>query len=259
MAENKSKSADELQKHMTATYFTLRMGIIIVAATLPLILWFVGKALGVPLKDSMSAYYYSDVTLLRDVFVGILCAAGAFLYLYKGFSTRENYALNCAGILIICVAFIPTTAPGQPAQAFSAHGASAVLFFVAIAYVCLFRASDTLSLMKDGALRRRYSLSYRMLGIGMITAPATAYVLTMLARGRGDANPYVFFVEFVGVWIFAAYWLLKSREIAQTDAERLVAEGAVQADSSGKLVPGAAYTQPAHGAGLTAGARRALA
>ena len=253
MPENHSKSPDELQEHIGATYFTLRMGIVIVASTLPLILWFGGLLLGIPLKGSMSAYYHSEETILRDVFIGILCATGAFLYLYKGFSKRENYALNCAGILIVCVALIPTALPGAPDRAFSAHGASAVLFFAAIAYVCIFRASDTLGLMHDQDTARKYSLSYRLFGMGMITAPATAYLLTLLAHDRGGDNPYVFFVEFVGVWIFAGYWLLKSREIAQTDAERRAAEGAVQADASGRVVPAAGPRRPsASGAGRTA-------
>lgn len=249
MVANRSRSPDELQKHIGATYFTLRMGIVIVASTLPLILWFGGLLLGVPLKGSMSAYYHSEETLLRDVFIGILCATGAFLYLYKGFGKRENYALNCAGLLIVCVAFIPTSPPGAPDRAFSAHGASAVLFFAAIAYVCIFRASDTLALMHDRDMARKYSLSYKLFGIGMITAPATAYLVTLLAADRGGDNPYVFFVEFVGVWIFAGYWLLKSREIAQTDAERLAAAGEVRADPSGKVVPAAGPRSPASGAG----------
>ena len=252
---DKSRSPDQLQKHMAATYFTLRMGIIIIAATLPLILCFGGMALGLSLKASMSDYYWSP---MRNVFVGILWAAGAFLYLYKGFSKPENYALNLAGILVVCVAMIPTAAPIPPGAAlppadpFTAHGVSAVLFFVAIAYVCIFRASDTLSLMKDQALARRYRATYKVLGIGMVTAPASAYLLMLLAQSTAEANPYVFFIEFVGVWIFAAYWLLKSRELAHTDAERLVVERAAVADSTGKVLhaasPEQAMGERGHGA-----------
>lgn len=239
MAADRSKSPDELQKHMAATYFTLRMGIILLAATLPLILWFGGMALGLSLKASMSDYYWSP---MRNVFVGILWAAGAFLYLYKGFSKPENYALNLAGIFVICVAMLPTAAPIPPgavlprAELLTAHGASAVLFFAAIAYVCIFCASDTLPLMKDEALAKKYSATYKVLGILMVTAPASAYLLTLLAQSTAESKSYVFFIEFVGVWIFAAYWLLKSRELSQTDAERLVVEREARADSTGKVL-----------------------
>lgn len=260
MAANQAKTANELQKHMTATYFTLRMGIILIASTLPLILWFGGLALGIPLKDSMSAYYHAERTILRDVFIGVLCATGAFLYLYKGFGKRENYALNSAGFLIVCVAFIPTAirppAGAQVAAAdpFTAHGVAAVLFFAAIAYVCIFEASRTLELMNDKVMAKRYARLYKLAGIAMITAPLTAYVLTLLARRPEGDNPYVFFVEFVGVWIFAGYWLLKSREIAHTDAERRVAEGTVQANAAGELVDAAAPRQVASAHGQPQGA-----
>jgi hypothetical protein len=54
----------------------------------------------------MSAYYHSGGGAMRDEFVGILFAVGAFLCLYKGFTTFE-YALNLAGAFVIGVAAFP--------------------------------------------------------------------------------------------------------------------------------------------------------
>lgn len=247
MFANEPKSPDELRKHITSTYFTLRVGIAVIALALPLLLWLGGLLwLGLPLKDSMSAYYHSG---MRDAFVGVLYATGAFLYLYKGFSDRENYALNVAGVLAVCIAMFPTGLPGAETRGLTLHGASAVLFFVAIAYVCIFRASDTLPLMRDRDRAARYSRSYRWLGIAMVASPATAYLLTLFASDGSGTQSYVFFVELVGVWTFAAYWWLKSLEMKQTDAERLAMKGAVLAGASGQMetvpqLPGVAKREP---------------
>ena len=39
--------------------------------------------------------------------VGILFVVAAFLYLYKGFTPFENYALNVAGVCALGVALVP--------------------------------------------------------------------------------------------------------------------------------------------------------
>ena len=93
--KNVEDNAAELQAHMVGTYHNLRVGIGVIGLALPVLLWLGGKFLdGMPLRGSMSAYYYSPT--MRNVFVGILFAIGVGLYLYKGFSTKENWALNAA-------------------------------------------------------------------------------------------------------------------------------------------------------------------
>lgn len=228
-----AQSPDKLQKHITGTYTSLRWGVAIIGAALPVLLWIGGLVvLNQPLLDSMSAYYHSG---MRNVFVGFLYAAGACLYLYKGFNDQENVALNCAGILALCIAMFPT-GKGPEARLITVHGASAVLFFLAIAYVCLFRASDTLTLMQDPTQAAKYHRTYKRIGYGLIASPLIAFVLTEFFRGRDGGNPYVFFVELAGVWIFAAYWVVKSLEMKQTGAERRAAGREVFAETSGKLL-----------------------
>ncbi len=79
----------------------------------------------------MSVYYYSR---MGDVFVGALISIGLFLYLYKGFSTRENWALNVGGALAVSVALLPTSPiSGGHTSTSTLHGTFAVLFFLCIA------------------------------------------------------------------------------------------------------------------------------
>lgn len=237
--------AGALQRHMAGTYFALRIGVGSLAAALPILLWLGGRfADGEPLRCSMSAYYYSPA--MRDTFVGVLVAIGTFLYLYKGFSRSENWALNLAGALAVGIAMRPTTPRCDDAGGpLTLHGTFAVSFFLAIAYVCLFRASDTLSLIRDARRARRLRTIYRTLGALMIVAPAIAAGLAVLVSSGTQGKPTLFLVEAAAVFTFAAYWLIKSREMSATNAEGLALERKLQpaahakpADSStpGRLV-----------------------
>jgi hypothetical protein len=206
---------------------------VLLAVIFPFLLWIGGKVLSnLPLQGSMSAYYHGAGGAMRDVFVGILFAVGALLYLYKGFTTLENYALNLAGAFAIGVALFPMEWEcGAECKKFSLHGTFAVLLFLCIAYVCLFRASDTLRLMENQAKVKRYRVAYRLLGAGMIVSPAIAWLLTIVLQPRAEERSIVFFVEAVAVFVFAAYWLVKSFEIASTDSIRLALEGKLSTSS----------------------------
>ena len=220
--------AGQLQKHMSGTYFTLRVGMGLLATALPPLLWLGGRLRdGEPLRCSMSAYYHSPA--MRDPFVGALVSIGVFLYLYKGFSRQENWALNLAGAFAVGIALEPTGPRcGEGGGAFTLHGTFAVLFFLSIAYVCVFLASDTLSLIRDAGTAKRFRRAYRALGVLMVVSPviaaALAYALQPGERGRS----LVFFVEALAVFTFAAYWLTKSWEMSATDAERLALERKLQ-------------------------------
>lgn len=221
---NEPVDAGALQRHMAGTYFALRLGMGVLAAALPPLLW-LGGHLGdrEPLRCTMSAYYYSPT--MRDPFVGVLVAIGVFLYLYKGFSRQENWALNLAGALAVGIAMVPTS-PGctNDGGFLTLHGAFGVLFFLSIAYVCVFRADDTLSLLRDTTAAERFRAIYRGLGILMLLSPLIAAALSVGLQSGTPGHSLIFFVEALAVFTFAAYWLAKSREMGATDAERLALE-----------------------------------
>jgi len=218
------RGEDPLHRHVTHTYASLRTGIGVIGLGLPLALWIGGAIFdGEPLRGSMSAYYYSPA--VGDLFVGALFAVGVFLYLYKGFSRAEDWSLNLAGLFAIGVAMAPTQPPGAPDRVFAWHGVFAVSFFACISYVCIFRASDTLSLIRDTSRARALRRLYRILGALMLAAPVGAVLLGRVIQNEGGPNVAVFLVEAAGVWVFGTYWLAKSRELARTDADRLAMEG----------------------------------
>ncbi len=218
----------KLQDHIFSTYTHLRIGMGFIALAFPLILWWVGSALPehIPLQASMSHYYH---TSMRNIFVGILCAVGAFLYLYKGFSEGENVALNIAGIFAIGVAIFPVYIPGpevNPCSPFSlsnpfvtcfAHGLSAFVFFGAIAFVCIFKASDTLD-PKNDKWAKLYAPMYKFLGGAM----TMLIVILIFARYNLENQNIIFWGEFAVIWIFAFFWILKGFEIKATRTDSKV-------------------------------------
>jgi hypothetical protein len=243
--------ASKLRKHILSTYLTLRYGIVAIGALLPVVVYLVGAFNHVPLQKSISAYYWaseydndsmdshSDTGVIdkarliahsRDWFVGGLFAVAAFLYLYKGFSSAENVALNLAGALAVGVAVFPMEwkCGAACADKFSVHGFCAVTMFVCLVYVVWFRAADTLLLVPEKN-RARYRRIYAIVGLVMLASPVTAFVLNSLL---GKRHSYVFFIEAAGIWAFALYWGVKSSELKQSAATVKALGGHVKAAPS---------------------------
>src|SRR5688500_17264056 len=97
--------ARALWQHFSDTYLSIRLGLAVLAFGFPILLWAWGHFIhGLPLQPSMSAYFWAaDPTHcasfpMRSIFVGVLIAIAACLYLYKGLTTLENYLLNGAAV-----------------------------------------------------------------------------------------------------------------------------------------------------------------
>jgi hypothetical protein len=244
-----------IEGQINATYFSLRVTLAVLAFALPPLLWIGGHlAAHIPLRDSMSAYYWAapgqicqcgdmvddkcptigdthwteeqrqkwidhlKAGTMRNYFVGFLFAVGVILYVYKGYTWKEDWALNSAGVMAVSVALNPT--PWDCAKHdFTVHGASAILFFLAIAYVCVFRSRDTLVLIADPKRRALYKNLYWVLGIVMVCSPIFAIIYTAI-RQRHDS--YTFYAETAGIYSFSIYWVVKIREISLIGERRAI-------------------------------------
>ncbi len=222
LQETKQPSDGPIQKHVSATYYTLRWGLAALGIAFPFVLWIGGRFYGLPLQDSMSHYYHANTGAqasgaMRDGFVGFLFALGALLYLYKGFTKLENVLLNAAGALAVGVAVFPMAwPPSDSAAAFSLHGACAVLAFVCLAVVAWVTPERSLRLMEDEAKRRRYRAFYRAVAIFMFVFPIVAWVT---AAFLGITGKWIFVMEALGLLGFLGYWVAKSLEMSETQAE----------------------------------------
>lgn len=243
MSPNSPRSPRDpfLRRGILGSYNALRLGLALLGLALPVVLYLGGKHWdGLALQGSMSAYYHANsanvpaLGVMRDEFVGSLFAVGFLMYAYRGLSLAEEIALDVGALCALGVALFPTepswiqlVAAPEPGFTLTAHGAFAVSFFLCIAYVCIFCASDTLKLIGDARARARYRFTYVVLGTLMVAMPAA--VLALHAQGALDGTA-IFWVEAIGIYVFAIYWLVKSREISRSDFDVDYARGEVELD-----------------------------
>lgn len=232
--------ASEAQKLVAHTYYGLRWGLAVLAFSLPIVLWFGFDWLteGVRHPTSMSAFYH---TPLRNYFVATVVALGLFLLLYKGFSKAENRWLNFAGCAAITLAFIPTdrdrgatdppdTWVSPHVLGLQVHGLAAIGAFGAMGLVAILFAKNTLDKLPAGAqavlFGRTVPLNaptllkiYRGIGASMIGAVALAVVTSKFD------DYWLFGFEALALWIFVAYWIVKTVEFRASGAETRAIRG----------------------------------
>jgi len=247
--------ARTIEQQIKSTYLALRVGAAVIAFGFPLLLWIGGKIAGFALRDSMSAYYWATPEQLcpcgenpdhscskqgnevstkvmpspeekvlnpgtmRNWFVGILFAIGALLFINQGHSPKEDWALNLAGLLAIGIAMFPMPWDCHR-HPFSPHGFCAVAFFFCIAFVSAICSRDTLDLIRDAKVRARYRKAYVGLAILMVVSPIAAYIFNFIT----SQHSLIYWAELFGIYAFALYWCVKTKEMSGPDIQRMLAE-----------------------------------
>lgn len=249
-----------ITEQIQGTYFRLRFTAAIIGLLFPVILYFGGRANHFGLRGSMSAYYWvtqnaqcpcgdepehsgkckkieknskeeqsclalpavTEAGSMRSYFVGFLFAVGAILFANKGYSRLEDILLNIAGVSAWLIALFPMPWTGKLPPLYWVHGTAAIIFFLAIASVAAFCSHATVGLINDPAQRKRYMAAYRFLAVLMIASPIAAYILNAHILRKDNA---IYWVEFCGIWAFAAYWIVKGIEMSGPDTEKKVADG----------------------------------
>ncbi|MFN3495568.1 MAG: hypothetical protein ACK40L_13790 [Hydrogenophaga sp.] len=247
--------AQALWRHFSETYFSLRLGLAVLAFAFPAVLYLWGRFVhDLPLQPSMSAYFFAARASpeggamqcaefpMRTFFVGGLFAVATGLHLYKGLTQWENTLLNGAAICALLVAVFPERITAQdlagdervmqlvkdcPAVLdwasrqpdWPIHFAAAAALFVLLGIVAWQCACKSLSYLPAQHRHREpmFKRAYRVLAVLMILCPVTGFALAaLLARGGG----VVFFVEAAGIWTFGSYWALKTWELSLSRLER---------------------------------------
>lgn len=110
--------ASETDNTLVISYLELRKFVGWLGLLMPFILIIGGCFTAVKggIQPTISDYYYTPI---RNIFVGILCAIGVFLFSYRGYPPKENQpkkpiisdnaAGNLAALFAVGVALFPTT------------------------------------------------------------------------------------------------------------------------------------------------------
>jgi hypothetical protein len=236
---------DDLRANMLSTYFSLRAGLVLLSFTFPVVfLAYSLYAHGALTEDSISAFCRASGApgWVRNYFVATLCAIGSLLVMYRGFGTLENWLLNVAGVCAIFVAFVPCHCWDGVTPSNKWHGGFAFAFFGCMVAVCELCARTTITLLPTEQLQDAYRRRYHAIAISLLLAPvaavAVAYATDLPASLSLAKIPQrtTFFVEWFGVWIFAAYWMTKTAEFRITSAEEKALKGEVRKSKGFGLV-----------------------
>lgn len=198
------------------SYLVMRKLVGILGIALPIIL-LVGAAVfrGLPVRSSISAYYYTNV---EDALTGILFAIAMFLFCCNGYERIDTISTNIAAVGAIGVALFPCSLKNLnlvPAAILSRrhpavgvfqlpdnisgvfHVAFASLFFLTIAFIAFF-------VFTKGDQKARNVL-YRVCAVIIVAM----LILIAITEGVKPGSYLVFVFETAALWAFGVSWLVK--------------------------------------------------
>jgi hypothetical protein len=217
--------ANPVSTRYLRSYLVMRTGIGVLGIVLPFALvivdhlWLGGDELAL---TSLSAYYYSGA---REVFVGALCAIGAFLITYKVAEINLDNTLSLlAGLAVVVVALCPTertdVSVAQTALqerlgegvVGAIHFSAAGAFILALAVLSYyFGKREGARAARPGKRSPRFWKTYHWVCAGAIVVALLWCAVTAIS-GWGPSRALLY-GEAAAVWAFAASWLMKGLEL----------------------------------------------
>ncbi len=208
---------DQHTETLVLSFLGIRRAIGLLGFSLPLILGPIGYwVFGVPIQDNMSSYYH---TVLRDVFVGVMCSIGVFLFCYRGHDRWESWNGNVGCAAAIGIAIFPLDPNSDPLLQRSIlgylHTLSGGLFFFSLAIYSIFFFPATCDDQLEAFELTRCNYIFRLSGLVLLSSIIAmgVYLFLLPSDIRRTLTDYkfLFWMEWVAVWAFAGAWLTKGR------------------------------------------------
>ncbi len=208
------QTTTQTRRSLVLSYLGLRRCVGVIGIALPIVLA-VGKMVldGPGLLDSLSAYYYS---VMRDVWVGSLCAMGVFLLSYR-YARQDDVAGDLAGICAISVALFPTAPVGATAHQHligTIHAVFGVGSLLIMAYftLVLFRKTDRNEPPTRQKLQR--NRVYLLCGLMILACLALQGLMQFqpVPAWVQGLHP-VFWLETLAIWSFGLAWFVKGETL----------------------------------------------
>jgi hypothetical protein len=173
------------------------------------------------IQHSISYYYH---TCMGDVFVGFMCAYAMFLFAYRGFDKKDNWAANLAAFFALGVAIVPTqfgeaelnctVDPWFTNQVI--HLASAGGFFLVLSYFSLVLFTKTKHGGHMTTAKRNRNRIYKTCGVMMLLCLVLIAIYMLLLHDKfpelASYKP-VFWLESAALLAFGISWLTKGELI----------------------------------------------
>lgn len=209
------------------TYRRIRKAIGVLGMALPILLILLScfPFFKTEYQDSISHYYHTN---LREIFTGILCSVGLFLFLYEG--TRNSNLLkndkvltNIAGFMAIGVAFFPTNIEDCSQKVktliplcennawigYVHYGCAAILFFIfGLISINIFTIGQDAESGIDKSIVDENNI-YKSCGYVIFASMALSYFC-----GRYNCFKYSTLIfETIMLFAFGIAWLIKGRAL----------------------------------------------
>lgn len=201
------------------SYLGIRRAIGVLGFILPIILGPVGwLVFGVEIQPNMSSYYH---TTLRDVFVGVMCSIGIFLFCYRGYDPIENWTANLACASAIGVALCPLDPNSDPLHQSTLvgylHTLSGGMFFLTLTIYSLYHFPKTNLGVRLKSLDEKRDAIYRISGLTIMSSMGAGAIFLFVLSGPikeflNQLN-FLFWIEWIAIWAFAFAWLTKGHAI----------------------------------------------
>ena len=226
-------TAAKERNQLVLSFLTVRRLLGLLGVALPVILVVFGLAVNNRIEDSVSAFYYTG---MGDVFVGILCAIGVFLFAYKGYPPEigehitDRRVSRVAGVGAVVTALFPPFDPNAPdcevvtctitgLPGSALHFAGAGTFFAAMAVFCLVLFTRSAPGTQPDADKRRANAIYRWCGIAILLMLSGLVAIFLLVTPGSSldlqlkAVNLVFWLEAVAIIAFSTAWLVKGETL----------------------------------------------
>ncbi len=213
--------ADNNNDHVIS-YLTLRKAVGFLGITFPIVLFLGSILFGAceGFQDSISDYHNTN---MRDVFVGILSAIALFLFAYTGYDDLDYWMSKAAGIFGFMVAIFPDALDDNECTIYvkqiipdwmaTVHFISAALFFLVLAYFCIFLF--TKSKGEPTPEKKKRNIIYKICGYTMIVCLVLLALYFFIPAFKDALETFkpVLILEVVMLWAFGLSWVVKGEFI----------------------------------------------
>lgn len=234
MSKSKHKSGkDNKNDDFVISYQMLRRAIGYLGIGLPIALIIGLKIAGHGfVESSISSYYH---TIMRNIFVGVICAFAFFLFAYRGYNNEDNRVANLAALFALGVAFFPMIPespkmgcdpsfliPQKVSDTF--HFIFAAGFFLTLSYFSIFLFTKSEKDQNVLGFRRKFrknkdidskkvqrNIIYIICGFLMLVCISLCafYILWLDKYLDLESLHPIFWLESIALWAFGLSWLIK--------------------------------------------------